>query len=215
MIYSDAFQIATNWVENIKVHCEPGFCEIVGSVRRKKREVHDIELIAKPLQKHPTPVFGDKEVFDTHLDLYLSQQERSGLIKKVKAGPKAKQYILNLAPYDLTSLNEFKLEFYLITPPAQWGVGMVIRTGPGSPQDHFSKWCVTNRSQGGGLPDGYKVKHLAVWNADQLDAKNEPLKGEVPISMPTELDFLNFLGMGYIDPQFRHAPGSFRKDGLT
>jgi hypothetical protein len=82
---------------------------------------------------------------------------------------------------------------------------MVIRTGPGNDDDNFSRFCVTQRHQGGALPDGYRVRHLAVWSADQLDARFEPHKGESPMEMPEELDFLKFLGLGWIEPAARHA----------
>lgn len=204
MNHADALIIANDWLGRIADSCEQSM--IVGSVRRKKHDSHDVELMGKPILKSPTPVFGTLHTFATPLDKLLFETEQTGLIKKIKAGPKMKQFALRLEPYGLQSLNEFKLELYLITPPAQWGVGVVIRTGPASDEDHFSKWCVTNCSFGGALPDGYKVKHLAVWTVDQLDAKGEPKRGEVPLQMPRETDFLDFLGIGWIEPQYRHAP---------
>ena len=95
--------------------------------------------------------------------------------------------------------------FYLVTPPAQFGVDLMIRTGPGSTTDNFSQWIVTPRSKGGALPDGYRVKHAAVWSVDQLNEKGEPKPTELPLQMPTEHSFFKFLGMDWINPRDRHA----------
>jgi hypothetical protein len=102
-------------------------------------------------------------------------------------------------------LNPFTVEFYLVTPPAQWGVNYVIRTGPNSPNNNFSTWIVTPQIQGGRLPDGYRVKHAAVWKEHQLDVKGIPFPDEEPLPMPDEEDFLDFLGLGWIEPKDRVA----------
>ena len=108
------------------------------------------------------------------------------------------------------------MEFYLCTPPAQYGVLLAIRTGPQNKQireRNFSQYIVTRRSQGGALPDGYRVKHAAVWCEEQLDAKDEPKKGEAPLSMPDELDFFKFLDLPWIEPRDRVAKWKRTKDG--
>jgi len=204
MNLKDAMRIAEEWDGLLEPVCKRRL--IVGSVRRRRQDVHDIEFWCDPLTTPPVPVFGDLHTFATPLDKLLYKKECEGLIRKVKAGPNYKKFNLNLEHYGLVPLNDFHLELYVLTPPRQWGVGAVIRTGPGNPEDNFSKWCVKNQAFGGGLPDGYKVKHLAVWNRDQLDSKDEPLKGEQPLIMPEESDFLSFLGLDWIEPQYRHAP---------
>lgn len=86
---------------------------------------------------------------------------------------------------------------------------MVIRTGPNSPHDKFSKWIVTQRSQGGALPDGYRVFKAAVWRVDQFESEEKIREGEKPLAMPNEEDFMAFLGWSPIDewykPSNRHA----------
>ena len=203
MNYADALTIAMDMKTLIQPACEPE--SVLGSVRRHKMDVHDIELIGIPILKPPTPVFGDLHEFLTPLDKKLYETEREGRIVKTKAGEKLKQYRINLDHYGLQTLNGFSVEFYLVTPPAQYGVICLIRTGPGSEQDNFSRYCVTARSRGGALPDGYRVRHGAVWNADQLDAHYDPFKGESPVPMPREIDFMIFLGLGWIEPAARHA----------
>lgn len=201
----DAVFIAEDLRSKIEPGCVPGMTQVVGSVRRKKADVHDIEVIGMPILKAPRPEFGQLMIFETLLDKLLYTLCREGWLHQLKGGPKLKQYSICLDKYNLTSLNPFCVEFYLCTPPSQWGVLELIRTGPGSQEDNFSKWCVTSRSQGGMLPDGYRVKNLAVWNVDQLDARGEPLRGETPFGMPTEESFFDFLGLKWIEPQARHA----------
>lgn len=206
MNYADAYRIAEDLRQKIAPACEPGLTLIVGSLRRKKSNVHDIEIAGKPILGAPRPTFGDPKVFETRLDQILYSLEMEGeLINGGKNGSKMKKYIVNTEPYGFETLNPFYVEFYLATPPAQWGVECVIRTGPGSEDDNFSRWCVTTRSQGGALPDGYRQRHLAIWSADQLDGSLEPRKGEEPIPMPTEEDFFKFLNLPYIMPAARHA----------
>lgn len=206
MNHHDAFVICEDLKQAVTPACEKVL--VVGSVRRGRQDVHDLELLCLPKEGHPAPEFGNRELmFATHLDRVFYDLEKAHKLRKIQGGPKAKRFAVNLPHYGLTQyLNEFHAEFYIITPPAQWGVGAVIRTGPARDSDHFSKYCVTRRSFGGALPDGYRVKHLAVWREDQLDAKGEPLRGQTPMAMPEEQDFLDFLGLGWIEPQARHAP---------
>jgi hypothetical protein len=202
----DANRIVMDLMDAIAPACKQVLA--VGSVRRKRHDVHDVEILCLPRDGHPAPEFGRTELmFDTHLDRAFYDLTCSGKLRRVLGGPKMKKFSVNLPAYGLTQyLNDFFAEFYIITPPAQWGVGAVIRTGPGHDNDNFSKYCVTNRSYGGALPDGYKVKHLGVWRVEQLSPKGEPLRGEQPLAMPEEIDFLNFLELGWIEPQERHAP---------
>lgn len=46
MIYSEAKRIADDLIEQLKPHCYR--CEIAGSIRRKRPEVKDIEIVAIP-----------------------------------------------------------------------------------------------------------------------------------------------------------------------
>lgn len=207
MIYQDAMRIAEDVLERISQACSR--IVIAGSLRRGMPEVHDIEFVIEPKPGRPAPVFGQKVLHQTFLDKLIHEMEDEGRIAKVKGGPKYKQYAIALDRYGMTPMvNPFHVEFWIMTPPAQFGVGLVIRTGPGKPQDNFSRWCVTNRSSGGGLPDGYKQRHLGIWHVEQgiwKGGKFEPNQGETPLPMAQEIDFLDFLGVGWIEPKERHA----------
>lgn len=216
MNYSDALPMAESILESLRGTCTQS--SIVGSVRRREPEVHDIELLLQPILGAVPPKFGDPVTHAHALDQALYGLTQTGVLKLVMGGPKMRRYEINLDafsyPYEM--LNPFHLECYIMTPPAQFGVGMVIRTGPGRPTDNFSKHCVTNRTnypgsngQGGLLPDGHKVSGLAVWKDSQGAYKSGrfvPRDGESPIEMPQEEDFLAFLGLRKIAPWGRHAP---------
>lgn len=195
MKHADALKIAEGWVEGLKSVCERA--EIAGSVRRGKDDVKDIEIVAIPILKAPRPVFGQKRVCKTLLEQALYELEKNRHIDPVKGGEKYKQFWILAGG----GIHAIKMDLFLVTPPAQWGVQMVIRTGPAE----FSRWCVTQESKGGALPDGYCVAQGAVWRIDQVDVKGVPFEGESPRAMPEEADFLNFLNVLRQEPSEREA----------
>lgn len=144
--------------------------EFAGSIRRALPFVGDIEIICSPLFRVQFDIFG-KAFYTSQLDtLYWT-----GIGRTIKSGPRYKQFML---------VEEIKLDLFVVLPPVQWGVLFAIRTGPSS----FSRWIVTQRSKGGCLPSNCRVKNGGVYLHDQL------------IPMPKEIDFLDFLGLGWIEP---------------
>lgn len=208
----DALTIAEGFVDWLADACEgDGYggdplIVIAGGLRRGKPNVHDLDIVAQPILKAPVPVFGEKP-FTTFFDKTLAQLQGDGYFMNMTAnGPKKKKYEVNVQRFGLErDLDPFYVEFNLVTPPAQFGVLLMIRTGPNSNENNFCQWIVTPRAKGGALPDGYRVKHGAVWLAGQLNAKDEPLRGERPLDMPTETAFFEFLEMEYIRPEDRKA----------
>lgn len=92
--------------------------------------------------------------------------------------------------YKQIALNEgINLDLFIVLPPAQWGVIFAIRTGPAD----FSKWIVTPRKHGGCLPSDCRVQDGGVYRHSKL------------IPMPEEQDFLDFLGLGWVEPFERRA----------
>ena len=175
---------------NIKRYLSPGCIriEIAGSVRREKTEVNDIEFVAIPDLRTPRPRFGEKKPFKTDLDRILDDMRRQGENEPIKGGDKYKQFWLIQDGEKV-----IKIDLFLVTPPAQWGVQMVIRTGPNKPENNFSQWMVTHKSMGGALPDEYCVKDGAMW------------MGDVALSTPTEEDFFIRCGLKYMEPGERVA----------
>jgi hypothetical protein len=79
------------------------------------------------------------------------------------------------------------LDLFIVLEPAQWGVIFTIRTGSAD----FSHNLVKSKSFGGYLPGDCKVHDGGVYKQGEL------------ITMPEEKDFLEFVGLGWIEPEKR------------
>ena len=156
---------------------------VAGSVRRGEPEVGDIELVAIPKEVREPDLFGNAARPRSLLDEALAG---TGW-KTAKNGPRFKQFLL---PGNLS------LDLFVVLPPAQWGVILAIRTGP----REFSRWAVTRHERGGPLPPGCRVQGGAVRCSGVLQ------------ETPEEVDFLNLLGIGWVDPAERGL-GPWRASG--
>lgn len=169
MVYTQARIIAGRLIKELSPYCQR--LEIAGSLRRKKPEVGDIELIAIP--KFGVDLFGN--VTEEHL-LDSVDWERFG--KVIKAGHKYKQIEL---------YQGINLDLFIVTPPAQFGVQFVIRTGPAD----FSKRFVTSKKFGGLLPSVFRVQDGAIWSNNHV------------IETPEEADVFHVIGLPFIEPEKR------------
>lgn len=205
---SDALRLVDFFKPHFEPVCEPGYCEVAGGTRRNKSFVHDLEFVLKPLDKKPPLEFGikPKDQPKTLLDVKLNELAQAEWIFFQQGADRNKKYYVNLEKFDLPAGDEFKLDLWITLPPAQFGVNMAIRTGPNSDNNKFSKWIVTPRSEGGALPNEYRIKHCAVWRVDQFHPGTDAvIDGEMPFAMPNEDDFLlNLLGLR-MAPTERHA----------
>jgi DNA polymerase/3'-5' exonuclease PolX len=132
-----AEQIAARCIERLSPFCER--IEIAGSIRRRKAEVGDIEIVAQPLPMFG--LFGDQIGFQSLCLPY----------RATKNGPRYKQYALP---------EGINLDLFIVLPPAQWGVIFALRTGG----EKFSQRLVTHRPYGY-LPPEYFVSDGAVHRA--------------------------------------------------
>jgi DNA polymerase/3'-5' exonuclease PolX len=184
---------ARTLAETIQWAIAPGCKDvrIAGSIRRLKGEPGDIELVAVPDQRPPKPVFGQPNQFANTLEaiLYdLRLGSPDGLCLRLeKGGSLYKQFWVSV---DNGATYLIKLDLFLVTTES-FPVQFVIRTGPAE----FSHWIVTPRAKGGCMPDGYKCESGRVICV----ATGEPMPFE------EEIDFLGFLGLGWIEPYARKA----------
>lgn len=205
MRHDAALKVAEALVDHLRPACTR--IEIKGSVARLKADVKDIEIVVIPSSK-PVPramlEFGKPipPTYKTHLDKLVDEMRLAGDIRLEANGDRYKKMYLNYAG--------IKVDLFIVIPPAEWGVLAVIRTGPSD----FSHWCVTNRKLGGALPDGYFVKHGVVWVGTEIAKKDVPddqgkaMKLLTPMNhlvMAEETSFLDFLGLGWIEPSERLA----------
>lgn len=173
MILEEAEALAEHYKHQLEFVCER--IEIAGSVRRQKPEVHDIELVAIPKLEASKDMFGQQTGTVNLLDIYCDD-----FCTMVKNGHRYKQI----------KTPGINIDLFIVLPPAQWGVIFTLRTGPAE----FSHRIVTAKKFGGNLPSNCQVKDGGVYKTD------EPIQF---ITMPEEIDFLNFLGLGWIEPKDR------------
>lgn len=189
MKHIDALLIAGGLVERLRPACTR--IEIAGSIRRGKADVKDIEIVAIPdltPMLRARPEFGKPipKVHKTKLDAILDEMVAERMICFEKNGEKYKKFDFE---------NRINCDLFLVTPPAEWGVQMVIRTGPAD----FSHWVVTRQRSGGALPNEYRVQDGAVWEGDTSNPTQNL------IGFGEEIDFLKFLGLGWVEPGEREA----------
>ena len=170
---ADAEAIAVRVLEHLAPLCER--IEIAGSIRRRKPEVGDIELVAIP--RTLADMFGDP-LPEHALDTF----EYSAIGRLEMGGHKYKKVGLTEGS---------QLDLFIVTPPAQWGVQFLIRTGPAE----YSHAFVTPKWQGGLLPSHLQVKDGAIQNRST---------GEI-IETPEEADVYNLLGLPFVEPEKRTA----------
>ena len=186
MEYDTLLPIAERMLDLLRPGCKR--LEIAGGLRRQKPDPHDIEIVAIPDMRPPRPIFGCPQ-YATILDALLASLERGDeddiRIHFSLNGPKFKQFAISM---DGGQNWLVKLDLFLCTPPSDWGVLYLIRTGPAE----FSQWIVTQKWQGGGLTNGYRVENNRVISHD----------GNY-IPCPEEIDFLKFCKLDWITPSIR------------
>jgi DNA polymerase/3'-5' exonuclease PolX len=191
MNYTLAKSIADYLLGELREHCLPGYCQVAGGLRREKADVHDIEIICIPAPGAPRPEFGQKRIFTSYLDLALYRLECAGRLgRREKDGPKQKQITINLDAFGIKTSGRFFLDLFIVRPET-WGIQYTLRTGP----DVFSRKCVTPRRSKGFLPDDCEY----IRGETRIERQGEP----VPLG--SEQDFLNLLGLGWIEPRDRAA----------
>lgn len=208
MELNKALKIGNFLVENLQAGCAPGHCMIAGGARRRKAEVHDLEIVAMSLLGAPRPEFGQKNPDRSHLERQLRILVEGGWLKTEMGGEKFKKFeIKRLSDWGIPqSINPFMLDLFIVTPPSQWGVTLMIRTGPGE----FSQWMVTQRSKRGALPDEYFVKHNVVWRSgtevpNQAEKAAQMMTEANFVKMPEEGDWFDLCGMTWIEPAKRFS----------
>jgi DNA polymerase/3'-5' exonuclease PolX len=133
---------------------------IVGSIRRRKAEVKDIEILARP--KPPRPVFGEPRSAGTQLEALVGKliDQRAlswrGVGRERKDGSKWKTL-------SLPRMGGVPIDLFIAHPSgANWGNLLAIRTGDWE----WSRQLVTSRHDGGLMPptlvhrEGY-LRHRA------------------------------------------------------
>jgi DNA polymerase/3'-5' exonuclease PolX len=161
------------------------FCErvvVAGSIRRGKKDIGDIELVAIPkLRAEEASLWGD--VLEVSLlEERLAQCEKSGWLRRVSGGPRYVKLVH--VPSGL------QVDLF-VTTADQWGLILLIRTGPAD----WSQWLVTYARRVGLHVCGGRLR-VGLLHADigcQAQA----------IPTPTEEDVFRQLGLTFEAPENR------------
>jgi DNA polymerase/3'-5' exonuclease PolX len=188
-----AHSLAVELKNDLSPYCRK--IEIAGSVRRQKPECKDIELICVPHMYTDLDMFqipkGDMSIFETPGtwgELIASWNQKFKVDQVVKNGPKYKQIKFKFGA---------ALDLFIVTPPAEWGVQFLIRTGPSA----FSHQAVTKRRWMTKPIDGVRYPGLLPSNAEVKDGAVH-VNGKI-LPMPDEKDFFDFIGLGFVSPEDR------------
>jgi DNA polymerase/3'-5' exonuclease PolX len=165
--------------------------EAAGSVRRRRPEVGDLELVCVPrFDQVQADLFGDQVERVSLLDQQLLQEDW----RELKGGDKYKQLLV---------LRRYTVDLFIQPDPATWGVNFALRTGSAD----FARWLVTPRAKGGALPFGMYVQAARLWQAGSV----------LPLETPEEADFFRLSGLPWIEPAERESGrwGAFTTGELT
>lgn len=167
--------------------------EVAGSVRRACDVVNDLEVCAIP----KVALLRDGTLFEQRVDLLgkLMDQVTAGRVQGVSRpadpgrglrkppwGQKQKRLML------FDHGRWFAVDLF-IGSVETWGALLAIRTGPAE----FSQLLVTQRADGGAMPDGWRCKDLRV--ATPQGRRDTP----------SEAEFFEALGVPCWDPRERSA----------
>ena len=120
---------------------------VAGSIRRKKKFVHDIEVVAK-LKEGCLDYFRE----------YMYQLVNGGVIDYGKPNTGARRAPFGPRYYRIKYRGE-QIDLFIVYPPAQWGVIYAIRTGSAK----YSKYLMILAKK-----RGYKVKDGGVYKDNVL-----------------------------------------------
>jgi len=166
---------------------------VVGSVRRRRARVKDIELLVEPAAGggQPVDLFTQRPEVPT-IDQRLEEAYGAGWgLPGDKNGQRMKTLRILSVAGDL--VDWLKVDLFIVLPPAQWGSLMAIRTGPSD----YSKWLVTRRSAGGICPDTMRFGDGALWRSNG--------SGEEIVHTPDEDHLYQALGLAWTNPWDRVA----------
>lgn len=186
--YAIARQYAELLVEQLQASCER--IEIAGSVRRRKPEVHDLEIVAIPrFEEREIPGLLEPDRVRVNL-----LEERLGVLRMAHA-VRLRDVVVTRqngtvetqqrdgAAYKALQYSGVPVDLF-ITDAERWGCIFALRTGPGD----WNTRLVTECKRWFRRVEEGRVLHL----------------GKV-IPTPEEADFFAALGVPWVDPWDRHV----------
>ena len=181
MIASTAQRVGEMVVERLRSTCLQ--IEIAGSVRRRKADVKDVEIVAMPQRQGD--LFGDP-YGDCPLHNGIVELVDEGMIRwrnPPAAGASHRTQVKKFYALEAV-VTGLKIDLFAVRPPAEWGAILAIRTGPAD----FSRMLVTKCRERG------------------LRCENGRLVGvddDKTVPTPTEESFFRACGVPWREPERR------------
>lgn len=182
----------------------PAVCErfaIAGSVRRRKKIVHDIECVVIPRIEQATRpgslLPSDVDRLE-ELMAVVARQDHPTLFKpKTTGGGRAAPWGARQKKLLLRHEGRFLKVDLWITTRARWGSIFAIRTGDAD----FAHLLVKQRCFGGAMPSNLSQSDGALQHITGRDAEGHPLWE--PLYTPEESDYLRALALPVLLPEQR------------
>lgn len=167
---------------------------VAGSIRRGKSDVGDVEIVCVPkVGEEVVDLFGGTRPIDL-VDARCRELLGRGVFAprldvngRSALGRRYKRLLYRGFPLDLFS-----------TTREQWGVILLLRTGPAE----FNRQLVLKRSQGGWLPRGLFFRDGWLWRLPP-PYDGDPAHPATPVPTPEEEDVFRALGLVYVPPEQR------------
>jgi DNA polymerase/3'-5' exonuclease PolX len=187
MNYERGLALANEAKTLIAPYCER--VEIAGGIRRKKAWPHDIELVCIPKPRTEISLdYFQMQIVDTSIEHtleealrlhveygeFLSRGDPDKAGKKAPFGPK----------YWRLKYKGERLDIFAVTPPAQFGLLYLIRTGPAEFSHEF-------------------VQRLWKFGMRSVDGHIERVIDHSIIATPEEKDAFQACAMEYVEPELR------------
>lgn len=173
MQFQEASKIAVDICYQLQPFCDK--INIAGSIRRKKPEVKDIEIVLQPKQIILKDMFGDQPK-SVATDVFCKNVESLGKVIKGKPDGKHMQIELHAG---------IKLDLFMASKN-NYGNIMLIRTGDWEFSKYFMGTLLRKRgyySEGGVIHD---------------------INDEDVVETPEEIDVFNLVGIEMIPPSLRN-----------
>lgn len=175
MILSDANEVANKYRNILLPWCEPNMCRIAGSVRRKEKEVGDIELVCVPKTVHLIP--------------FVTTVKQWYKIKGEPTGRYTKRGLYE--PITLDLFMPHKRDYFR---------QFVIRTGSAG---YSAKVIAVAWVKKGwrGTEDGLRLESQCSQHGKKWICNIQ--SPQLPPEWKSEQEFFDWLGLKYIEPELR------------
>lgn len=187
-----ALGIVGKLVETLAPHCE--IINIAGSCRRRKPDVHDIEIVCLPQMRMRKALFGEDTEAGRKKE-FITAVEQSGKI--IKGSPADGQLVQVMLPESIS------LDLFIPTRQDYYRK-YALRTGSGDYAKNILAAAWRRKGWSGCGNDGLRRTTDCV----KTTGKNPVWKcvnknGELPPAWKSEHEFFDWIGVRWIEPELR------------